>query len=276
MASTYVARVYPAPIVINHGDAIHYDPEKAITDADLGYEGQEPDRLNGRLDFSVAQGEQGEQGEQGIQGIQGEQGEAGVVDESLDYTWTGAHTFTDIAYADTYWEDLRVPVGAIAVQGQQNIPDWEAFLGDLQVLSFDPGTMEQVFFTAQIPHSYKEGTDIEVHVHWTPAIGGVQAVHQVRWGLECTWVNMGATFGNPTTLYGSTPTPDEQLIANRHYVTELGDLDGTGKTISSMLVCRLFRNATHEDDDYTGDAGLLEIDFHYEIDRPGSREEYVK
>jgi hypothetical protein len=43
-------------------------------------------------------------------------------------------------------------------------------------------------------------------------------------------------------------------------------------TISSMLVCRIFRNATDATDDtYDDDAGLLEIDFHYEADMVGSR-----
>lgn len=49
--SDYVAKVYDAEI-INHGDAVHYDPENALTDADLGYEGTAPDGLNNRFDFS--------------------------------------------------------------------------------------------------------------------------------------------------------------------------------------------------------------------------------
>ena len=49
--------------------------------------------------------------------------------------------------------------------------------------------------------------------------------------------------------------------------------EGVKKTLSSMLVCRLYRSAS---DSYGGDAGLLEIDFHYEIDSDGSRQEYTK
>jgi hypothetical protein len=45
-----------------------------------------------------------------------------------------------------------------------------------------------------------------------------------------------------------------------------------------MLVCRLFRDAAGVGgtDDYDDDAGLLEIDFHYEIDTIGSRTETAK
>jgi hypothetical protein len=48
--SDYVAKVFPAN-VIDHGDAVHYDPENAITDAGLGYEGQAPDGLDDRFNF---------------------------------------------------------------------------------------------------------------------------------------------------------------------------------------------------------------------------------
>lgn len=49
-------------------------------------------------------------------------------------------------------------------------------------------------------------------------------------------------------------------------------------TVSSMLACRLFRDATGAGgtDDLDNDAGVLEFDFHYEIDTMGSRSEYLK
>ena len=51
MASSYVAKVFPAN-PIDHGDAVRYDPDKAIKDADIGYEGTAPETLNSRLQFS--------------------------------------------------------------------------------------------------------------------------------------------------------------------------------------------------------------------------------
>jgi hypothetical protein len=45
-----------------------------------------------------------------------------------------------------------------------------------------------------------------------------------------------------------------------------------------MLICRVFRDATGSGltDNFLGDAGLFEIDFHYRIDSFGSNEEYIK
>jgi hypothetical protein len=50
--SEYVTQVYADPEVINHGDAVHFNPENAIIDADLGYEGTAPDALDDRFNFS--------------------------------------------------------------------------------------------------------------------------------------------------------------------------------------------------------------------------------
>jgi hypothetical protein len=145
---------------------------------------------------------------------------------------------------------------------------------------FDPTTEEQSYFVAQLPHSYKEGSDLMCHVHWVPADTAGGAGTDVCWGLEYTWANFNSTFGNTTIIYGDEQSEGETetLTLNKHYVTELGDIDGTGKTISSMIICRIFRDATGTGgtDDYDDDAGLLEIDFHYERDAMGSKEEYVK
>jgi hypothetical protein len=67
-------------------------------------------------------------------------------------------------------------------------------------------------------------------------------------------------------------------IANNHCLTGIGKIIATGKAFNSMLLCRVFRDATgtRGTDDYTSDAGLLEIDFHYQLDSLGSNEEYTK
>jgi hypothetical protein len=46
--------------------------------------------------------------------------------------------------------------------------------------------------------------------------------------------------------------------------------------VSSMIVCRLYRNATDAADTYDTAAALLEFDFHYPIDAIGSTSELIK
>ena len=175
------------------------------------------------------------------------------------------------------WDDLRVAASTAKLIGS-GVPDWEDFIGtSTKILSFDATSEEEIYFTIQLPHRYKEGTDVCPHVHWCPASNGT-GTQKVSWGLEYTWSNIGSVFGSTTTIYGNTSYPDETLVANKHYLTDFTDIDGTGQTISSMLSCRLFRDATGAGatDDYADDAGLLEFDLHYQIDTQGSREEASK
>ena len=190
----------------------------------------------------------------------------------------------DRMLAAEVWDDLRVAAASVRVPAVGG-PDWvqvadgSAPTTGVYSWAFDDGAEESVYFMAQLPHGYKQGSDIEFHVHWVPAANGGPA-EVVSWGLEYLWVSIGGVIGNTVTSYGNTvyPDPGTSLVANKHYVTDVAEIDGTGKTISSMLVCRLFRDATGTGltDSYGDDAILLEADFHYQADSVGSPDEDTK
>lgn len=70
---------------------------------------------------------------------------------------------------------------------------------------------------------------------------------------------------------------DANAATDVHNMTSFASIAGTGKNISSMLICRLFRNSSHADDTFTGkSAYLLEFDLHFEVDTMGSRTETAK
>lgn len=173
----------------------------------------------------------------------------------------------------TVWEDLRVPLSAIKRLGFTD-PDWVKFKDDggapastgVYALAFDSGSDEEVFFACQIPHAYKEGSDITPHVHWAPSDGNAGGV---TWGLEYTWVNIDGTFGNTTIITADDST---NSTSHEHLIAGFSAISGSGKTISSMLICRLFRDVSDANDTYGSDAFLLEIDFHFELDTVGSRQ----
>ena len=185
----------------------------------------------------------------------------------------------------TMWDDLRVPVlsariPAVGGPGFAQFMDNGAGSTGVFLYWFSPTSEESVYFVCQMPHHWKQGSDIECHVHWTPKASALITPTDVCWGLEYTWQSINGVFGNTTIIYGDEQSngSGEYMTVDKHYVTELGTIDATGKTMSSMLVCRLFRDATGVGgtDDYGNDAGLMEIDFHYEVDSLGSKEEYVK
>jgi len=62
----------------------------------------------------------------------------------------------------------------------------------------------------------------------------------------------------------------------KHQIAVLPDIIATGDKISTMLGCRLFRDGSNAADTYANDAALLEIDFHFMLNTPGSSQEYTK
>ena len=123
----------------------------------------------------------------------------------------------------------------------------------------------------QLPHSYLEGSDIDPHIHWVAEdnTGG-----NVQWQLTYSWANIDAAFPAATT---SNITAAAAVVTDEHEMSSFSDIDGTGKTISSMLLCSLKRNSSNALDTYNGkSAYFIEVDFHYEADTIGSRTELAK
>jgi hypothetical protein len=182
----------------------------------------------------------------------------------------------------TVWDDLRVPLSEPATGLLK--PDWQMFpfgaSGSNPYLNWFRATgVDEMYFVVQIPHDYAYNTDIEAHIHWVPSVNGggtLETPTVPRWGLQYTWANIGTTFPTHTIIYGTSTIPNEVLIKDRHYLTPLGTISGADKTLSGMLVCRIFRDGDNSADNFAGLAGALEVDFHYQRNTMGSRSEYTK
>ena len=198
------------------------------------------------------------------------------VGSGSNYLEIDSDSFLSLHGLATVWDDVRVPVTATKPGvGVANVPDFATFIGGVKTYLFDASTMEELYFTVQLPHKYKEGSKIYPHIHWAP-MQNAGAATVVRWGLEYTWLNNGDTGSTTTTNYTTAIMPSENPVAYKHYISEFSSIGGTGKKISSMLICRVFRDAANAADTLVGDAAMFEIDFHIECDSLGSSEEYVK
>jgi hypothetical protein len=182
----------------------------------------------------------------------------------------------------TVWDDLMVYPDATS-RGSNNPPTFTLLKSSASqgvwIWGFSNSTEQEVFFTVQIPHKYKQGSDLHPHVHWTTFDGNSAPTRtNVVWGLEYTVVKIGGTFGTTSTITGNTVIPGIASVSgtSQHLITSLGTISGTNLEISTVLVCRLFRKVADASDTYSSSAGLLGFDIHYEIDTEGSREEYVK
>jgi len=174
------------------------------------------------------------------------------------------------------WDDLRVTLdnGSSAA-----VLDYFIGTSGPQIWYFRwDASVEAMSFTVQLPHNWKEGTKIFPHLHWSPDGNGTG---NIEWNFEYSWQNYTTPTPsvfppiNPNVVISTGP-----FTANTHNITALTvdnvGLDATGKKISSILVCRIWRNGSNANDTFNQDAGLLFLDFHYQLDTFGSREEYVK
>ena len=185
-------------------------------------------------------------------------------------TWSGAAIiFYDgfPLYADEFTEDLRFPAQGINPPGAQSDPDRDSTDG---TLLFDAGRTEVIAGVAQLPHAWKEGDIIEPHVHWCPTTANNG---DVLWRLNYSIAGEGEVFpaSSARSKLGAAPG-----ALDVHLIDSFGDVVTTGKKISTIMKWTLSRIGGDAGDTYPDDARLLEFDIHYRVDRPGSRQRYVK
>jgi len=129
-------------------------------------------------------------------------------------------------------------------------------------------------FIVQLPHSYKVGSNIYAHIHWTAGESGdTEEGNSVGWKIAYSWANIGSAFPALTSLSLADTVSGDNWT---HQVTTDAQISGSGKSISSILMCNIKRSDKKSDDTWIGTASgqlpmLLEIDFHYEMDTVGSR-----
>lgn len=170
-----------------------------------------------------------------------------------------------VAYGDAQgWDDLRSPLTA-SKQGIQDKPDFD--YTNIGLLFPQNDAAEQVSIVTQMPHNYAEGTIITPHIHWQQS-----AATAVTWKMEYKWFNLDeAVPASFTALEVSVPE-FSYVSGDLMQVSNFGDIDGTGKLISSFLLVRIFR-----DDNTTSDDVLaFEFDIHYKKNTKGSRQPFAK
>lgn len=194
-----------------------------------------------------------------------------IVEESLSGTRGKARVqnFFALDFTDfPLWDDLRFPATAINPPGAASDPDWDVTDGGWL---FDPGSTEVLYLVAQLPHTWIEGSTLKPHVHWEKS---TSAAGNVLWQLRYEWSSIGQVRSTLTTLNASTPEISDQDTADLHAITPLGDIDGTGRGISDMLMMRLERVGGNPADTYDADVRLLEFDIHFQIGRIGTEEQF--
>lgn len=157
------------------------------------------------------------------------------------------------------WDDMRVSLTKASVGSAT--PSLAVFRSPVQAWSFSKSALNEMFFDVQLPHNWVAGTDILPHIHWSPGASTDTGV--VRWELEYTWASLGEAFPAATLL---DPVDVAAAgVAYQHQLTKLGTCTGTGKKLSSVLMCRVARVGNATEDTFDAVAWGLSVDFHIQV-----------
>ena len=201
-------------------------------------------------------------------------------DVVLDTTGTAASDLVLTCGADKTLElttpvytDLSVPASFISFGGVSDATEVAYKSGT--AASFSTSSDNTVYITLQLPHSYKEGTDLVLHIHWTVnASGSGGGAENVAW-------NASASASSPTgdgseswpapTNYTEVIVDVQDWVADEHHVTNLATIDGTNFKVSEVILVSIRRNISVAND-YGDTALVVSVDAHYQVDTIGSRQ----
>lgn len=172
-----------------------------------------------------------------------------------------------IRLVDIEWDDLRAPASGINPIGSPSAATPNTSDGSL---TFTKGNVAIAWF--QMPHSWKIGTNIDIHIHWSKATTNAGVVN---WQMKYKWGNSGEVMpGFSVLAKGTVIFPDSNTV-DKQARYGWDSIDATGKQLSSMI-CVYIARVNDGDDTFTGDANLYEVDIHYQKDSMGSRQELIK
>ena len=159
--------------------------------------------------------------------------------------------------------------------GTSNVPTWQSFVGNLTAYGF--AVDDYLESTAELLHSYKEGTALEIHIHW--ATNGLDVdARAVKWEVEYTIANENTGVFTTNTLLTGQTTIAANTADRTHLDTSMSaTIAGTGRKIGDVILFRVRRIAA------TGGLSApsanpfgLNLGIHYEKDTLGSRAIGVK
>ncbi len=168
--------------------------------------------------------------------------------------------------AATVWEDENV--GDVLLGRGASAPDLvQVNSGTIYLPGFDGvNTTEQLFASIEIPHSYKQGSNLIFHVHWAPVNADVG---NVLWQLTYSITEDGDAQSAETTIEIQQAAPGVAWEQNR---ADFPAINGAALLIENQIDFRFFRDPSDDDDTYGSDAVVKTVGFHYEKDTVGSRQ----
>lgn len=143
-------------------------------------------------------------------------------------------------------------------------PQMSVFRGGIYLLAFPQTDNTEVFGNFHVDHDYAMGTSLYPHIHWSvdSSLTGT-----VRWGFEYTIAkgHQQMAFGTTTIVY-----VEQQVLGTpyMHYIAEVSDANAIPGTLiepDTLILTRVFRDATHPNDTYDDQVFGICLDLHYQV-----------
>ena len=163
--------------------------------------------------------------------------------------------------------------------GGANQPSLTAIQGNVQALTF--AINDYVFGSYEILHEYKEGTDIDMHIHWATQSSD-NTDRGVKWEIEYTISNLNETPPLTNTFPASVVVSQEVTIpantpAKAHVYTDIALIPGANIKIGAYILWRLRRIAsTTVPTAPSANPYAIALGAHIQQDTLGSRIEHTK
>lgn len=193
-----------------------------------------------------------------------------IINQTLIYNgtnWVNTNlTDIDPPFTVNGWDDLNFPALSLAKSANLAPSQGTIFAsGSIEGLLFNGANqVNEVYGSGEVLHSYKQGSDLYPHIHWTPTD---TTIGNVTWFLEYDIVGVNGVYSVPIT---TSVTQSSNGIAWIHRLAEFPAINGTGFVIGEQIAFRLYRNATSPLDTYGSNVALLSFGIHYQMDSVGS------
>jgi hypothetical protein len=176
--------------------------------------------------------------------------------------------------AATVWNDLFFPMSSGRIGGA-NQPSWDPFQGNIEEYTF--GVNDLIHLpSAEIAHSYLEGSDIEFHVHIVTD-GSDVGDAEVNYEVEYTIGNIGAVMSGAAIITSGDFTIPGGTADRTHFRVDIDDIVGAA-ILSQAAVKMRFRRIARVGGgaDPGNDPFVLMVGIHIQEDTVGSRTETTK
>lgn len=171
-------------------------------------------------------------------------------------------------YKSDVWKDINLGTAQVTTPAA-NFPGQDEFKDstgtDMGITALAYAVGEGVSGMFELQHDYKEGSDIYFHVHWE-GIAAPSGTDNVQWQLSYSVVRNDAVISAVTTIQSGDTPFDTQYEAK---VSSFAAITGTGFQIGDQFIFK-FERVASTGDAYAGEALVLTLGLHYQVDTLGS------